>query len=76
MPCVSVVGIVCGRMTKFDIRNYFEKIYSVKVSKVNTRVQLGMANHYIAGIYIPSTLYALFGVICDQERRRKDTEMF
>ena len=29
------------RMTKFDIRNYFEKIYGVKVAKVNTRIQLG-----------------------------------
>ncbi|CAI8051265.1 39S ribosomal protein L23, mitochondrial [Geodia barretti] len=29
------------QMTKLDIRNYFEKIYSVNVSKVNTRIQLG-----------------------------------
>ena len=29
------------RMTKFDIRNYFEKIYGVNVAKVNTRIQLG-----------------------------------
>ena len=31
------------RMTKFDIKNYFEKIYGVKVAKVNTRIQLGTA---------------------------------
>ena len=29
------------RMTKFDIRNYFQKIYGVDVVKVNTRIQLG-----------------------------------
>ena len=29
------------RMTKFDIRNYFEKIYNVRVARVNTRIQLG-----------------------------------
>ena len=29
------------RMTKFDIRNYFEKIYGIRVAKVNTRIQLG-----------------------------------
>jgi len=28
-------------MTKFDIRNYFQKIYGVQVAKVNTRIQLG-----------------------------------
>lgn len=28
-------------MTKFDIKNYFERIYNVKVEKVNTRIQLG-----------------------------------
>jgi ribosomal protein L23 len=36
-------------MTKFDIRNYFEKIYNIKVKKVNTRIQLGklVARHYV-----------------------------
>ena len=29
------------RMTKFDIRNYFEKIYNIRVKKVNTRIQVG-----------------------------------
>ena len=29
------------KMTKFDIRNYFWKIYGVRVAKVNTRIQLG-----------------------------------
>ena len=28
-------------MTKFDIKNYFEKIYNIDVAKVNTRIQLG-----------------------------------
>ena len=28
-------------MTKFDIRNYFEKIYDLSVRRVNTRIQLG-----------------------------------
>ena len=28
-------------MTKFDIKNYFEKIYKIDVAKVNTRIQLG-----------------------------------
>lgn len=30
------------RMTKFDIRNYFQNIYGVNVAKVHTRIQLGM----------------------------------
>lgn len=29
------------KMTKFDIKNYFEKIYGIRVAKVNTRIQLG-----------------------------------
>lgn len=29
------------RMTKFDIKNYFERIYNVKIDKVNTRIQHG-----------------------------------
>ena len=28
-------------MTKFDIRNYFEKIYSIEVADVHTRIQKG-----------------------------------
>ena len=28
-------------MTKFDIKNYFERIYNVKIDKVNTRIQHG-----------------------------------
>ena len=32
-------------MTKFDIRNYFWKIYGVRVAKVNTRIQLGKLDH-------------------------------
>ncbi len=28
-------------MTKFDVRNYFEKIYGVKVAAVHTRIQKG-----------------------------------
>ena len=34
-----------SRMTKFDIRNYFWKIYGVRVAKVNTRIQLGKLDH-------------------------------
>ena len=33
------------RMTKFDIKNYFEKIYNVDIAKVNTRIQLGECYH-------------------------------
>ena len=33
------------RMTKFDIRNYFWKIYGVRVAKVNTRIQLGKLDY-------------------------------
>ena len=33
-------------MTKFDIRNYFEKIYNVRVARVNTRIQLGKVTKY------------------------------
>lgn len=33
--------IIDFRMTKFDIRNYFEKIYNIKVRRVNTRIQVG-----------------------------------
>ena len=29
-------------MAKPDIRNYLEKIYNVKVVRVNTRIQIGM----------------------------------
>lgn len=39
---MMLVFYFLSRMTKFDIRNYFEKIYGVKVAKVNTRIQLGM----------------------------------
>ena len=28
-------------MTKFDIRNYFEKIYGIEVAAVHTRIQKG-----------------------------------
>lgn len=28
-------------MTKFDIKNYFERIYNVKIANVNTRIQIG-----------------------------------
>ena len=37
----SIALLSLRRMTKFDIRNYFEKIYGIKVTKVNTRIQLG-----------------------------------
>ena len=43
--CLQDLGVFvfgCCRMTKFDIKNYFERIYNVKVLKVNTRIQLGM----------------------------------
>ena len=35
-------------MTKFDIRNYFQKIYGVQVAKVNTRIQIGKWEYNIA----------------------------
>ena len=60
--CVSVCACVhawlmifdilfLSRMTKFDIRNYFEKIYGVKVAKVNTRIQLGTLLIFSASVY-------------------------
>ncbi len=38
---VILLSFVC-RMTKFDIRNYFQSIYGVSVAQVDTRIQLGM----------------------------------
>ena len=29
------------RMTKFDIKNYFERIYGLDIYKVTTRIQRG-----------------------------------
>ncbi len=33
--------VLCYRMTKIDVRNYFEKIYGVNVASVHTRIQKG-----------------------------------
>ena len=41
-------------MNKFDIRNYFEKIYNVRVANVNTRIQFGQLHssyHYTFRIW-------------------------
>jgi ribosomal protein L23 len=38
---INVFQFYLSRMTKFDIKNYFEKIYNIDVAKVNTRIQLG-----------------------------------
>ena len=36
-----IVSLGVIRMNKPDIKNYFEKIYQIKVKNVNTRIQLG-----------------------------------
>lgn len=41
IPNDQVQAHVPMKMTKFDIKNYFEKIYGLKIAKVNTRIQLG-----------------------------------
>ena len=33
-------------MTKFDIKNYFQRIYGLDVYKVHTRIQQGMYNEH------------------------------
>ena len=38
--CCSLL-LFHARMTKFDVRNYFEEIYNIRVRKVNTRIQQG-----------------------------------
>ena len=42
---LNMPHLCSSRMTKFDIRNYFWKIYGVRVAKVNTRIQLGKLDH-------------------------------
>ena len=39
-------------MTKIDIKNYLEKIYNIRVAKVNTRIQAGLC----CVLYIPYEL--------------------
>ncbi|XP_062511490.1 large ribosomal subunit protein uL23m-like [Corticium candelabrum] len=41
LPDNEVMFHVPLKMTKLDIRNYLEKIYDIRVAKVNTRIQLG-----------------------------------
>lgn len=43
-------------MTKFDIKNYFEKIYGLKIAKVNTRIQLGTFARHSLLIDPPNSL--------------------
>lgn len=38
---ITCVCVRIFRMTKFDVRNYFEKIYGLKVASVHTRIQKG-----------------------------------
>ena len=45
MMLLNMPYVCSSRMTKFDIRNYFWKIYGVRVAKVNTRIQLGKLDH-------------------------------
>ena len=41
----NVVQFHCSmEMTKYDIKNYLEKIYNMKVMNVRTRIQLGKFN--------------------------------
>lgn len=38
----NIVQFACSmEMTKYDIRNYLEKIYNVKVADIRTRIALG-----------------------------------
>ncbi|XP_019860599.1 PREDICTED: 39S ribosomal protein L23, mitochondrial-like [Amphimedon queenslandica] len=43
------------KMTKFDIKNYFERIYGVDIHKVNTRIQRGKEKNRV-GKSIPISL--------------------
>lgn len=40
-------------MTKFDVKNYLEKIYNVPVGAVRTRIQFG---EYLTALSDPSLL--------------------
>lgn len=49
----NVVQFKCSmEMTKFDIKNYLNKIYDVHPVKVNTRIALGKTKKCPAGGYI------------------------
>ena len=57
-------------MTKFDIKNYFEKIYNINVLRVNTRIQQGMLTValLVLGWYTGGTHAVITGAQVKQRR--------
>lgn len=50
-------------MTKYDVKNYLEKIYNVPVGVVRTRIQFGKSSHFFALKHRGPVTFSEFGVI-------------
>lgn len=60
----NIVHFKCSmEMTKFDIKNYLEKIYNVPVVEVKTRVSLGKFKKDIGKQYITKEEDAKFAYV-------------
>lgn len=50
-------------MTKYDVKNYLEKIYNVPVGVVRTRIQFGESSHFFVLEHRGPVTFSEFGVI-------------